>query len=143
MDTETTGLDPERHQIWELALIYDGHQIEYQLPVDLAVADPTGLRVGRFYERRHAITPTADSLSGLCRVRYDGKDKWTTGLPASYHAATVARILDGRHLVGAVPSFDAAFLLRWLNQHGQAATWHYHLIDVEVLAVGYLAGRSC
>jgi len=56
-------------------------------------------------------------------------------------AEALARILDGAHLVGAVPSFDAAFLEPFLRRHGQAACWHYHLIDVEALAVGYLAGR--
>lgn len=144
IDCETTGLDPERHEVWELALIFrageDWHEVEYQVPVDLTRADPTGLRVGRFYERRAAIEPLADNLAALCRVRHDG-DKWVTGLTPSWHANKIAQILDGRHLVGAVPSFDAAFLSRWLTRYGQAATWHYHLIDVEALAAGFIVGR--
>jgi len=51
-------------------------------------------------------------------------------------AERLARILDGAHLVGAVPSFDAAFLEPFLRRHGQAACWHYHLVDVEAMAAG-------
>lgn len=142
LDTETTGLDPERHQVWELALIRDGKEYVWQLPVDLTRADPTGLRIGQFYERRSAIAPTG-SVAKLHRVQWPSKEpKWDmVGLPVSDTAETVARLLDGRHMVGAVPSFDAAFLTRWLNAHGQAATWHYHLIDVEALAAGFLVGE--
>lgn len=136
VDTETTGLDPSRHEVWELAIIVDGKEYQWQLPVDLTRADPTGLRIGRFYERRSAIAPTG-SVGRQHRVMWPSSEKWeSVGLPVSDTAETVARLLDGRHMVGAVPSFDAAFLTRWLNAHGQAATWHYHLVDVEALAAG-------
>lgn len=148
VDVETTGLDPARHDIWELAIITDeGKEWEFHLPVDLARADPTGLRVGRFYERRNALGPPwCHAVATASRWRVDhaekkaaGKDeKWLTDQPRSM-AETVARLLDGAHMVGAVPSFDAAFLTRWLNAQGQAATWHYHLVDVEALAAGWLA----
>jgi hypothetical protein len=48
----------------------------------------------------------------------------------------------GAHVVGAVPSFDTHVLDGLLRGHGLIPAWHYHLIDVEVLAVGYLAGRG-
>jgi oligoribonuclease (3'-5' exoribonuclease) len=138
LDTETTGLDPDRHEIWELAIIYDDKELEIQLPVDLAKADPTGLRIGRFYERRTAIGGIGERVDRMCRSRWGQDKKFEGGLGvAEWHAPLVAQILDGRHIVGAVPSFDAAFLTRWLNRHGQAATWHYHLVDVEALAAGH------
>ena len=48
------------------------------------------------------------------------------------------QLLDGATIVGAVPDFDARHLTRWLRANGQAATWHYHLVDVETLAAGAL-----
>jgi hypothetical protein len=47
------------------------------------------------------------------------------------------------HIIGAVPSFDTirlSKLLEHCNPHGNSAPWHYHLIDVENIVVGFLAG---
>lgn len=41
-----------------------------------------------------------------------------------------------------MPSFDDAFLKRFMLANGQArSTWHYHLIDVETLIAGKLGIR--
>ena len=53
-------------------------------------------------------------------------------------ASQVALLTAGKHLVGAVPSFDAAFLSAFLIASGQREAWHYHLIDVETLIAGRL-----
>lgn len=136
VDTETTGLDPERHEMWDLAIIvrdgpagYNG-EWEFRLPVDLAKATPAALRINRYYERRSSVVPAmrrpdTTSLS------------WAPG----DLAGQVADLLDTAHIVGAVPSFDAAFIARWLRANGHAPTWHYHLVTVECLALGWLAGR--
>lgn len=135
LDLETTGLDPGRHDVWEIGLILrdkgeDRHHL-YRVEPDLSRADPTGLRISRFYER------TRDVAGPLAYVPIS--ERWSDPVALAHR---LARELDGRHLVGAVPSFDAAFLGRWLRRHGQCPTWHYHLIDVEALAVGYLNGRA-
>jgi hypothetical protein len=57
-------------------------------------------------------------------------------------AQSLMRLTAGAHLVGAVPSFDAAFLSRLLRANGCCPAWHYHLVDVEALAAGYIAGRA-
>lgn len=118
IDLETTGLDPAQHEIWEVGLIVDGQECEWQLPVNLAKADPGALRVNRYYERNVGRRELADQPS------------------AGAVAAEVARLSAGRHLVGAVPSFDAAFLAPFLRSHGQCHAWHYHLVDVEALIAG-------
>lgn len=125
VDTETTGLDPVRHQIWEVGLVLrdeNGDETErlWQLPVDLSRADAMGLKVGRFHDRR--LPP--DALTGLRRFAHE-----------------FAILTVGAHLVGAVISFDEERLRRFLRANGECPMWHYHLIDVEALAVGWLAGR--
>ena len=97
---------------------------------DLSTADPYGLRVGRFYERH----PVGRALAG--EMVPD-----TTAL-LSETAHRVAALTHGTHLVGAVPNFDAELLDRLLRDQGLIPAWHYHLIDVENLAVGYLAGQG-
>ncbi len=145
LDLETTGLDPDRHEIWEIGAIVRGHRQPeldgewwWQLRPDLAKADPTGLRIGRYYERER-LTGTATAVA----LAAPGQDPrgFHTAEPAAV-AHDLARLLDGAHMVGAVPSFDAAFLAPFLRRHGQAPTWHYHLVDVEAMAAGYLHGGA-
>lgn len=126
VDCETTGLDSDYHEPWEIAVITaDWHpdrgvvvteEALAHVQPDLAKADPTGLRVGRYYERTKNIS-------------------WAE--PASV-AFDLAHTLDGRHFIGAVPDFDARFLNRFIRRWGLVPTWHYHLIDVENLAAGKL-----
>lgn len=150
VDCETTGLDPDCHEIWELAIITADHDPDvgvvndteyvWQFPVDLSVADPIALRIGRFYERRHKMAPSAD-VGVLCRVAWPSSPSKWDGTTRHDAAELIARLLDGRHMVGAVPSFDANFLERFLRKHHHCPTWHYHLVDVEALAAGALASR--
>lgn len=123
VDTETTGLDPDRHEVWDIALIRGdtGEEIEWHVAPDLSVADPNALRLTGYYDR------------------INHRD-WTWNSP-EFPAQSIARITAGKHIVGAVPSFDAIFLDRFLRRHGLAPAWHYHLIDVEALAAGYLGMR--
>lgn len=133
VDTETTGLDPERHEIWEVGLILpDGTEHEWQLPVDLSRADPIALNIGRFHERRRKPW---DSVA----VGRPGMEFQTN--PARF-ANDFVRLTRGLHLAGAVVSFDAERLWKLLRANGECPMWHYHLIDVEALAAGWLAGRE-
>lgn len=123
IDTETTGLDPDRHEIWEVGLILryeDGDESEttWQLPVDLGQADAMALKIGRFHDRRLLDSPAT---------------------PLRTFANEFAEMTVGAHLVGAVVSFDEERLRRLLRAQGQCPMWHYHLIDVEVLVAGWLA----
>lgn len=147
IDTETTGLDPDRHDIWEIGLIVRSHRVpdrdgewHWQLQPDLAKADPSGLRVGRFYERIHSDISIVHWRGKQLSAPPEYDDKVMRANSPSDIAHRLANLLDGAHMVGAVPSFDAAFLTRFLRQHGQCPTWHYHLIDVEALAAGWVAG---
>lgn len=149
LDTETTGLDPDRHEIWEVGLIMrrDDVDTEYvwQLPVDLGRADPIALNIGHFHDRRWPEPIALEnrrqaqsgiwSEGGLSRVRLatEHLERW---------ASDFVDLTRGAHLVGNVVSFDEERLRRMLRRMGQCPMWHYHLVDVENLAVGWLAASK-
>lgn len=121
VDLETTGLDPKRHEIWEIALLVGEEELHWYLPVDLTRADADALRISGFYERHPAVR---------------GGGEWTP--PGVEETATViARVTAGAHLAGVNPAFDATFLGAFIRQNGQVPTWHYHLVDVLPLIAGH------
>lgn len=142
IDTETTGVHPER-QVWEIAMIRredEGldQELQFYVDVDLDKADPFGLKIGGFYDRH----PQGRWLAGLDKgTEYPWGNDQGTHLDKGTAARLVARLTHGAHLVGAVPNFDAEVLAAALRWQDLTPGWHYHLIDVEALAVGCLAGR--
>jgi hypothetical protein len=137
LDTETTGLHPGR-QVWEVGMIRrdDAGEIEtsFYVTVDLSNADPFGLSVGRFYER-HPQGQFLASQPG----EFPAKTEPPMGREQA--AVTVAHWTHRAHIIGAVPSFDTNSLAVLVREYGLLPAWHYHLIDVENLAVGWLAGQ--
>lgn len=120
VDTETTGLDPDRHELWEVAVVTEvGEEHVWQLPADLGRADPEALEISGYLRRRHATT-----------------------YPPRQFAQEFMALTAGAHLAGIVPSFDEERLRRYLRRHGACPCWHYHLIDVSVLALGAIAARE-
>lgn len=134
IDTETTSLRPDR-QAWEIAMVVrdPGAPMDVEesyfidaLDLPLGNAELKSLAIGRFYERHPDFNPDAAGVvrrerDALVRVEYLTRDA---------------------HLVGAVPSFDADVLATRMRLYGLLPAWHYHLVDVEALAVGYLHGLA-
>ena len=162
VDCETTGLDPDRNPVWEIAVIVDGveHCWTQVIPLaplvgvpDYPVWTPEGANRGfgiRIIEDGarepvpifgHYISRWVLENTGI-RDRYDHG----TALWPSESIEKFATLVDGRHLVGAVPSFDEERLRRQYRDRGHALEtqfpWHYHLIDVEALMVGWLLSRG-
>lgn len=111
IDTETTGLDPRIHQPYEVSwwLEDEPEPTTMHLEHTLHLADPHGLKVGRYFER------------GFAREQSGG---WTSGWEDQ--TAYLASVLHGVTLVGSNPAFDAAMLTPVIG----APVWHYRLIDV-------------
>lgn len=135
IDTETTGLHTDK-RVWEVAMIRRDDDGERELllqvrDVDLSNADGYGLKVGGFYDRHVQYAP-----------------RWKDGGDRADVIATseesVARCVEqwtrGAHLVGVNPAFDAGCLDPMLRRHGLLPAWHYHLVDVGAMAMGYLHG---
>lgn len=127
MDTETTGLALD-DDIWEFAAIR-------------REPDGTERRVHLFIEH------DTDKCVRLPRAfREDHRKRWAAANEDQVVApAAAARIIaelftDRPHVVVAVPNFDTERLALLLRYAGYEPGWHYHLIDVENLAVGYLHG---
>lgn len=128
VDTETTGLHPDRHEIWEVGLITpDGAEHEWLLPVHhLEDADPFALQIGGFHERYpygNVYTPAPEKLRLTVRRQF---------------ARDFARLTHGCHLAGAVVSFDEERLRRLLLSQGVQPGWHHRLFCVETLTAGKL-----
>lgn len=140
-DTETTGLDADRHEVWEVGLVLRGEspgtrsERRWLLPVDEAKGDPFSLEVGGF----HARHP-----HGYDRRINDPNETGWRAHPGDVlcsredFALDFVQLTARAHLVGAVVSFDAAFLSKLLRSCGYFPRWHYHLVDVEALAAGKL-----
>ena len=137
IDTETTSLRPDR-RAWEVGLIVREPgvaDVEHQWFVhdsdlDLGNADVMSLRIGRFYDRHPQYAADRTPIHGV-------------NIYSERVALTeIDQLTRGAHLVGAVVSFDADVLGQRMRANGICPSWHYHLIDVEALAVGYLAAGS-
>jgi hypothetical protein len=133
LDTETTGLTLE-DDIWEFAAIRresDGSQFEhhYFLQHDTQKC----VRLPEAFLADHQLRFPAS---------HDGK--WHPDTIRPWRLAEVlGQLTDDRpHVVGAVPNFDTERLERLAaREKYPAPRWHYHLIDVETLAVGRLCAE--
>ena len=148
-----TSLRPDR-RAWDIALIRRDDEGERRVQffieldaLDLPNADPFSLNVGRFWERH----PQAVKLRAGTSIFCEDNELWSAwandkivDVPAGSvvdvvtAAHIVAAVTHGAHLVGAVPNFDAEVLAALLRDNGLTPSFHYHLIDVEALAVGWL-----
>lgn len=113
VDTETTGLTPTVHRVWEAAVIVDDELevVQFDIGDDAwALAEPEALDVNGARTRRGAgtVLPMADAAS------------W------------VADRFAGRTVVGKNPQFDVAMLSSTFQLEGPAP-WHYRVVDVDAM----------
>jgi DNA polymerase III alpha subunit (gram-positive type) len=112
LDTETTGLDFDKHEVWEIAFAVGEGPIDcFRVEHNVLTADLRALELNGY------------------RIRSQG-----FYLPPLMELATIPPQLEGKIIVGANPSFD----MYRLNKRWGRAPWHYRPIDVESVAVTVL-----
>lgn len=136
LDTETFGLDADRHVIFEIGLVLrdykqdgDGYIVAgpderrevYLVPTfkEMQRAEPTALRLNRYYQR---------DFRGHLQI--DPEDR-----QAFFH--DLAGELSNAYLCGACIDFDALRLERMMRKAGAIGAWRYHLIDIETMIAGH------
>lgn len=131
LDTECTGLGLH-DDIWEIAAIMrdldaDGNPQEQEVHFFVEHDEHKCARLPESFRADHQAR-----FPSTCSARI------VTRSQASYR---IHQLTDGAHIVGAVPNFDTERLALMLREHNLTPRWHYHLICVEALAVGWIHGR--
>jgi DNA polymerase III epsilon subunit-like protein len=133
VDIETTGLDPQRHEIWEVALVpvnpYEDSWC-YQLPVTLIGASGEALEIGGFSERYGAPGPN------FVIRRWPSGASSPEGLEGALRC--IYNQLNGATLLGCSVHFDASFLAELFRKHGflDPEPWHHRYLDLGSFAGG-------
>lgn len=141
VDTETTHLDAELGDAWEVAVIvrdFDDNEprdTEYawQIRPNLATADPEALKIGGYLER-FAVPVHAEAA-------WTGYEDGPV-LPMTRNEVTgaILNVLGGAVLIGSNPGFDDRFLRKLLGPG--SAQWHYRPVDIATLAAGRKLGMT-
>lgn len=124
IDTETTGLDPNKHEILEIAVVVeqDGKVIDKFVgkikPKMIASAEPKALEMNGY-----AKNPEA----------------WSTAPTMEEVGPILVKMLEGCTLVGHNVSFDEDFLKQNLKRAGVLGKIPYHKIDTVTLVYEHLS----
>lgn len=143
VDTETTHLNAEIGDAWEVAVILreadathspdTDTEYVWQIRPDLTVADPESLKIGRFDERFNVPANVDAAFTG-----YEAGP--VVPMTREQAIITIRSILRGAILVGSNPGFDDRFLRKLLGPG--SAQWHYRPVDIATLAAGRKLGLT-
>ena len=88
IDVETTGLNPNIHEIIEVAIVTKDESYHAKvIPMNIEHASPKALEINGYNEK-----------------------DWYGAVPAKDVAIRTAKMLDGKTIIGHNPSFDMSFL---------------------------------
>jgi oligoribonuclease (3'-5' exoribonuclease) len=141
VDTETTHLDAEIGEVWEVAVILrededpttdTEHVWEFSIDPAVGAFDPESLRIGRWHERRQLPTGTSEAAftGSIPAVPMDRDDA----------VKAILHLLRGAVIVGSNPGFDDRFLRKLLGPG--SAQWHYRPVCIATLAAGWKLGMA-
>lgn len=134
LDCETTSLRRDC-RIWEIGVIERTPGIVGDVEhrwfiraedLNLGDADPFSLDIGKFYQRH----PQMNGAGGAAAQAEQDVLRH------------VERVCRGAHIIGNVVNFDTQRLDARMADCGILWNGHYHLVDCENLAVGYLSALN-
>lgn len=126
IDLETTGLDPERHEIIEIGCLVARPSLEVIAEFEQKVR-PTHLQTAE---------PEALNING-----YNEAD-WLFSVDLSQAVKLLAEKTADCIMVGQNVSFDWGFLQKAFTQTGVRNQMHFHKLDVISMAYAKLHGQS-
>lgn len=126
IDVETTGLDPLKHEIVSIALVFDDVNSERYTK--------EGLSYGDGYVYYHSLIKPQDlEVAEAKALEINGyaahPEKWSDAPSFNEVAEKVARLLDGTVPVGHNVTFDTSFIQEALRRAGNKTRLDYHRID--------------
>lgn len=133
IDTETTGLDADRHELIQIA----GIVVQIQNPSDVSTYQ---IREEFEYKIRPEHIATADPKA-LKINRYD-PSAWGDAQSLTEVMPLVAQKTKGAVLVAHNVAFDALFLDRAFKKAGVVSEMHYHRLDTISIAYALLKNNQ-
>lgn len=125
IDTETTGLDPSKHELLEISILREKSpptHAEYDMWITYKIKP----------ERIEDASPQALKING-----YTPED-WVDAVPFAEVAEEIAALLTDCLVVGHNVDFDLNFINAALRRAGVEAKISYHKLDTTTLAYEHL-----
>lgn len=134
LDIETTGLDPDEHEMWEAAAVLDDGTAEcFQLPILGLTAQPEALRIGQFEERYALHVAQGGGAWDVLREEI---------VPVWRAAERLCQITSEKVLMGCnVGTFDAVFLAKFLERYSYVPGWGHRFLELGSYAAGVEAAQ--
>jgi DNA polymerase III epsilon subunit-like protein len=151
LDTETTGLDIERHEVWEFAAVETNEDFETTGRVNLVWepswlenADPMALQVNHYYARAARINANIENFYEK-NVNGSPPDPDPSGMywsdPAE-SAKMIATLCEGAFIVGRNPMFDVQMLRKFCAEQSQCFAPAHPALNVVDFANGFLLAKG-
>jgi len=123
LDVETTGLDPDTHEIIEVAVVWDEHGMALPRSVSHKVQP----------EHIQNALPKALEVNGYC------KEDWTQAFTQEQAALFLKNQLQGCVIAGQrVGDFDLLFIKKLLTRVGYKVRFDRHVVDTTTLIYEHL-----
>lgn len=128
IDVETTGLDPDRHEMIDIGAIY---------------IESDGRELGRFFVRMQPahperVDPSAQAVNGFSVERWQSLGAVSAAEAADLFEAFHQSMAKDRKVIFTAFNvwFDQAFVSRWLarEQHSFRHWYHYQVLDLPSMA---------